>query len=254
MLMKSKNRFEKLFREKRKTLMPYACFGYPTMSESKKIMQVLLENGGDALEIGFPFSDPVADGPVLTKANSQALKQKITLKDVFKAVRELRENGFQQPITLMSYYNIILQSGKKKLVEEIIRSEIDALLIPDIPLQEKMEIAQISPIKKAFLIGLNTSTETIKKLSELRPEYFYLTAKFGVTGTEKEPDPQINKKIKEIRKNSEIPIAAGFGISTRKQAEKINANGIIAGSVFVKAYNAGGIKKMAGKAKKLAFK
>lgn len=245
MLMKSKNRFKKLFQEKEKALMPYVCFGYPTIEKSKGIMEALLENGADALEIGFPFSDPIADGPLLTTANHKALRQKIEPNDLFETVKELRQQGFNHPITLMSYYNIILQAEKGAFLQGFNAAEIDAMLIPDVPFEEMDEISQmLKTIPKVFLIGLNTPMETIGKMSKHNPEYFYLMAKFGITGMDKKLNPIISKRILEIKKHFKTPIAVGFGISSKKQAQQISANGIIIGSLFAHAYNRGGIKEL----------
>jgi len=254
MLTKSKNRFKELFQEKEKALMPYVCFGYPTIEKSKEIMEALLKNGADALEIGFPFSDPVADGPLLTTANREALRQKIELKDIFETVKELRKQGFNQPITLMSYYNIILQAEKDLFVQDFNAAEIDALLIPDVPFEELDEISQLlKKVPKAFLIGLNTPMKTIEKMSKHGPEYFYLMAKFGVTGMDKKLNPIISERILEIKKHSKTPIAVGFGISSKEQAGKINAEGIIIGSLFTQAYNKGEIEELVKTIKKLRY-
>ena len=231
-----------MFQKKKKSFMPYVCYGYPTISQSEKLIETVLEAGADGIEIGFPFSDPVADGPLLTRANQIALQQDISLDSLFDSVSRLREKGFEQPITLMSYYNIPFNYPAQQFVEKIGETKIDGVLIPDIPSGEVGDIAHRFPaIPNVFLIGLNTPPETISLLAELNPGYFYVVAKFGVTGVSSQIDAHLNQKLAEIRRVANTPLAVGFGISTPEQAHSINADGIIVGSLFTKLFDEKGL-------------
>jgi tryptophan synthase alpha chain len=236
------SKYKKMFQKKKKSFMPYVCYGYPTIPRSEELIETILEQGADGIEIGFPFSDPVADGPLLTRANKIALQQAISLDLLFDSVSKLRKKGFGQPVTLMSYYNIPFQYSQKKFVEKIEETEIDGVLIPDIPSKETGDLVERFPkIPVVFLIGLNTPTPIISQLAEYKPEYFYVVAKFGVTGMSFDLDINLNTKIAEIRTVTDIPLAVGFGISTPEQARTINADGIIVGSLLTKVFDEKGI-------------
>lgn len=243
-------------RDKRKTqdilLMTHVVYGYPSIEDSLSIMRSLLNQGADILEVQFPFSDPVADGPTITTACHHALENKPRLEQLLADIEMLSKEFPKQHILLMSYLNPLLQFGLDNLANTMKNSGISSLIIPDIlqdsyPLLAPLTEQNISPI---WLVTPDMSDERIKQLKQRADGMLYCVSRKGVTGKQ-QPDSvdksatiQIGNYLNRVKGLTELPLAMGFGIRTREDVKALigHADVAIAGSVFLDAYNAGGIK------------
>ncbi|MDO8624479.1 MAG: tryptophan synthase subunit alpha, partial [Candidatus Diapherotrites archaeon] len=189
-----------LFERTPKAFMPYICYGYPNPKQNQRMLETVLSNGADALEIGFPFSDPVADGPILTRANSIALEYRPTFGKLCVSISRLRRKGFRQPITLMMYANTFVHIPTQRLQAAHQKKLLQGLLVPDIPHTEIDTLIEHAPkIPKAFLISDNTPQPVLRQLERHHPPYYYLTAKYGTTGTDYRSKRSLNATIQRIR-------------------------------------------------------
>ncbi|MFH1715291.1 MAG: tryptophan synthase subunit alpha [Elusimicrobiota bacterium] len=230
--------FTKLLEEKRKGVFPFIVGGYPDIKTTGDLIRVLSESGADLLEIGVPFSDPVADGPVIQEASHEALLRGVNIEDLFTVVEHARKKtGI--PIVFMSYYNPILSFGLEKTAKRAKEAGVDGFIVPDLPPEdgEKFEkILKKNGINCIYLLTINSSKQRIKLISKRSSGFIYLVSRLGVTGmSEIEPEP-IKDTVKEIKKYSNIPIAVGFGVSTPAQAKDVSniADAVIIGSAIVK--------------------
>jgi tryptophan synthase alpha chain len=231
------NRLEKTFKNK-KPFIAYLTAGDGGLEYSEKAFLHLVKGGVDILEIGIPFSDPIADGPVIQKAMTRALDKKITLNDILKLVKRIRSQT-QVPIILFSYYNPILQAGDA-FIKKAKEAGVDGMLIVDLPLEES-EIIQKKLLDHGLslilLIAPSTSKERIRKISQRGSGFLYYVAQKGTTGMRESLPSSFSEKIELIKKETTLPVVAGFGISNKKTAEEFLkvADGFVIGSFFVNA-------------------
>ncbi len=232
--------FEKLKSKGEKALVSYLMLGYPDYETSLQAFRTVLENGADILEIGFPFSDPVADGPTIQVAHEVALKNGIRFKDVLELSKTLRKEFPKQPFLLMTYYNPIFRIGLKKFCEETKESGIDGFIVPDLPPEEAQELKKIMKEYRLSFVPLASPTSTQKRLNLIcksADEMVYFVSVTGTTGAREElPYERIKNKISEYKKLCNKPAVVGFGISRKKHAKEISsfADGVVVGSVLVK--------------------
>jgi tryptophan synthase alpha chain len=246
--------FLRLKNNREKALITYVMAGDPNLDMTEKIILALEEGGADLIEIGVPFTDPLADGPVIQKAANRGLASKTTLSGILKMVERLRRSAEADkpfrtsrvvrqksavPLILMSYYNPILQYGEEKFAADAVRSGVDGVIIPDLPAGESPSweaSAKKNHLKSIFLLAPTSSKERIKKVAKVSSGFIYYVALTGITGAKLTISREIGKKIKEIKQHAALPVAVGFGISTPDQAHEISkgADGIIVGSAIVK--------------------
>ncbi|MBI1820734.1 MAG: tryptophan synthase subunit alpha [Nitrospirae bacterium] len=230
--------FQRLRNKKEKALIPYIMAGDPSLEMTEKFVLALETGGADLVEIGVPFTDPLADGPVIQKAAGRGLKNKTTLSGIFQTVKRLREQT-EIPIILMSYYNPIFRYGEERFLAHARQSGVDGVIIPDLPAGESHSwesFAKKENIKTIFLLAPTSSESRIKKVAGASSGFIYYVALTGITGAKLTIGKEIEKRIKKIRKHSSLPVAVGFGISNPREAREIsrNADGIIVGSAIVK--------------------
>ncbi len=230
--------FQRLKNNREKALITYVMAGDPDLDMTEKIILALEEGGADLVEIGVPFTDPLADGPVIQNAASRGLASKTTLSGILKMVERLRQKS-AVPLILMSYYNPILQYGEEKFAADAVRSGVDGVIIPDLPAGESPgweASAKKYHLKSIFLLAPTSSKERIKKVAKVSSGFIYYVALTGITGAKLTISKEIGKKIKEIKQHAALPVAVGFGISTPEEAHEISkgADGIIVGSAIVK--------------------
>ncbi len=224
---------------KKNIFMPFVVIGDTDYQTSIKIIKTLIDNGADALELGFAFSDPIADGAVIQKANKRALDNKITNKKNFEILKEIR-NYSSIPISLMLSYNLALFYGLDNFYKKCKELKIDGILFPDVPIEENKEINYYSKkfkINQIYLIATNSSEFRIKKICKFAKGYIYFVSTLGTTGVRKKLDKKISKKIKQIKKYTKLPIYVGFGISEPKHIKEVinmGADGAISGSAICK--------------------
>ncbi|HWR25715.1 MAG TPA: tryptophan synthase subunit alpha [Methanosarcina sp.] len=241
--MKRQKISEKLseLREKKEgALICYVMAGDPSLEATGETVKSLAAGGADIIELGFPFSDPVADGPTIQAAGQRALAAGMDTQGYFELVRAL---NVQIPLVCMTYYNPVFRYGVDKFVEQAAEAGISGLIIPDIPVEETTELKQSCErygLDLIFLIAPTTTPDRIRKILEKGSGFVYLVSRLGVTGTREE----VSSSTKELlsRVETELPKAVGFGISTGKQAEEVReagADAVIVGSAFVKIIEEG---------------
>ncbi|MBI1818719.1 MAG: tryptophan synthase subunit alpha, partial [Nitrospirae bacterium] len=204
--------FLRLKNNREKALITYVMAGDPDLDMTERIILALEEGGADLIEIGVPFTDPLADGPVIQKAASRGLASKTTLSGILKMVERLRRKS-AVPLILMSYYNPILQYGEEKFAADAVRSGVDGVIIPDLPAGESPgweASAKKNHLKSIFLLAPTSSKERIKKVARVSSGFIYYVALTGITGAKLTISKEIEKKIKEIIQHAALPVAVGF--------------------------------------------
>jgi tryptophan synthase alpha chain len=232
------DKFEFLRGRKEKALIVYLTAGDPSLSVTKKLIFGLEKAGVDILEIGVPFSDPTADGPVIQAASRRALKAGTTLEGVLDLVTEVRKVS-EIPIVLFGYFNPIFAYGVKKFTQVARRGGVDGVLVVDLPYEEAMELRIYTDavgIDFISLIAPTTGEKRLHKIVVAATGFLYYISITGVTGTAAPRIDDIKREVSKIRKITKLPLAVGFGISNPKQAQEIAgiADGIVIGSAVVR--------------------
>jgi tryptophan synthase alpha chain len=224
---------------KKNIFMPFVVLGDPTYNKSIKIIKNLINNGAGALELGFAFSDPIADGPVIQKANNRALENGITTSKSFEILKEIR-NYSNIPISLMLSYNLVFKYGTEKFYKKCYELKIDAVLCPDVPIEESNNLMIYSKkfnISQIFLVSPTTTINRLKKIKKLCKGYVYLVSLLGTTGEKNTVNQKLPKLIKMVKKEVNLPIYVGFGISKPEHVKEVlnmGADGAICGSAICK--------------------
>ena len=234
--------FENAKAQGRGAFVAYLTIGYPSLAKCEAAIDTLVSEGADIIELGVPFSDPFADGAVIRSAAYEALKQGVTLADVLALAKRVRERHPKTGLVLFSYYNLLFANGLGRFADAAADAGIDAVLAVDLPLEEREELlAVLRPrgISYVPLIAPNTPMERVKESAQgLDNTFLYVITVKGITGARKELPPGLASRLDAIRAAVELPIAAGFGISTKEQAEEVcrHADGYIIGSALVKRF------------------
>lgn len=213
--------------KKRKALIPFIVAGDPDLAVTEKLICQLEEAGADIIELGIPFSDPLADGPVIQAAHLRALKKDVSLAQVFSLVKQARKKT-NIPIVFMLSDNLIEKYGTSKFHEDCERFGVDGVIVPDLPPEE-------SKVEHIYLIAPTTTEERIKRIAAASSGFIYLVSVMGITGARKRISRDLGNLVNRIRKYTNKPIAVGFGISTPAQAKEAarQADGVIVGSALV---------------------
>ena len=223
--------------EKGKAFIAFITCGDPDLETTAAVVRTAVENGADLIELGIPFSDPTAEGPVIQGANLRALKAGVTTDKVFALVRELRKD-VKVPMVFMTYANVIFSYGAEKFISACQDIGIDGLILPDLPFEEKEEFQPLCRQYQVDLISLiaPTSENRIAMIAGEAEGFLYIVSSLGVTGTRSEIKTDLESIVKVVRENTDIPCAIGFGISTPDQAKKMAdiSDGAIVGSAIVK--------------------
>lgn len=223
--------------ENGKAFIPFITCGDPDLETTAKIVREAVANGADLIELGIPFSDPTAEGPVIQGANIRALKGGVTTDKVFDLVRELRKD-VTIPMVFMTYANVVFSYGADKFISTCKEIGINGLILPDLPYEEKEEFLPLCRKYGVDLISLiaPTSENRIAMIAKEADGFIYLVSSLGVTGTRSEINTDLKSIVDVIRQNSSVPCAIGFGISTPGQAKKMAdiADGAIVGSAIIK--------------------
>lgn len=234
------NRIDNVFKDKKSTFITYLVCGDPDLKTSLKIMHSMVDNGVDLIELGIPFTDPIADGPTIQRGVERALKHNISLNDVLNLVSEFRDKDKTTPIVLMGYMNPIVNMGYKKFSKSAKDNGVDGLLIVDLPPEEADSInkeLKENNLSQIFLASPTTEDKRLKTIINYTSGYLYYVSLKGITGSslvDYQPIKKRINKIKKLSKNS-IPVTVGFGIKTPEVARKISmfSDGIIIGSSIV---------------------
>lgn len=223
--------------ENKKAFIAFITCGDPDLNTTADAVLAAVENGADLIELGIPFSDPVAEGSIIQKANLRALKGDITVDKIFSFVEKIR-NQVSVPLVFMTYANVVFSYGAKRFISTCKKIGIDGLILPDLPFEEKEEFLPFCRKYDVDLISLisPTSKNRISMIAKEAQGFIYIVSSLGVTGIRNEIKTDLLSIIETIRKNSNLPCAIGFGISTPDQAKKMAdlSDGIIVGSAIVK--------------------
>jgi tryptophan synthase alpha chain len=234
------NRIDRVFRKlknKRAAFIPFVIAGDPDLKTTEALVLRMRESGADIIELGVPFSDPLADGPTIQAASQRALKNGVNLKEIFRMTERLK--GISVPLVLMTYFNLVFQYGLKSFAEDCHRHEIDGVIIPDVPPEEArpwVQEAKSLNLDTVFLLTPTSSTERIKLASRYSTGFIYYVSVTGVTGARGKLPDEMEAAIRQIRRYNRKPLAVGFGISTPDQVKEVSrvADGVIVGSAIVK--------------------
>lgn len=220
-----------------KAFIPFITCGDPDLETTKEIVRAMAANGADLIELGIPFSDPTAEGPVIQGANLRALSGGVTTDKIFEMVRELRKD-VALPMVFMTYANVVFSYGADKFIGTCAEIGIDGLILPDLPFEEKGEFDPICQKYEVDLISLiaPTSADRIAMIARKAQGFIYIVSSLGVTGVRSEIKTDISSLVKVVRENSAVPCAVGFGISTPEQAAGMAAvsDGAIVGSAIIR--------------------
>lgn len=230
-------RFQELRARKEKALIPYITAGDPDLATTQELVWAFEKAGADVLELGVPFSDPLADGTTIQRASQRALEHGCTLKAVISAVGRIRERS-QVPLVLMSYVNPILRMGAQEFATRAGHAGVDGVIIPDLPPEEAQEIARCcdaSGIHMIFLAAPTSTDARLRHIVEASRGYIYYVSLKGVTGARDTLEAGLEASLARLRRLTDKPIAVGFGISTPAQAATVArlADGVIVGSAIV---------------------
>lgn len=221
----------------KKAFIPFITCGDPDLETTGKIVREMEKSGADLIELGIPFSDPTAEGPVIQGANIRALTGGVTTEKIFAFVRELRQD-VKIPMVFMTYANVVYSYGTEKFAAACAEVGIDGLILPDVPFEEKEEFAGVCSQYGLDFISLiaPTSRDRIAMIAKEAKGFLYVVSSLGVTGMRSEITTDIGSIIQLIKENTDLPCAVGFGISTPRQAAEMAqwANGVIVGSAIVK--------------------
>lgn len=230
------SRIEEAF-QNHKAFIAFITAGDPDLETTEKVVHAAVENGADLIELGIPFSDPTAEGPVIMEADEVALKAGTTTDKVFELTKKLRET-IMVPMVYMTYANVVFSYGCEKFAQKAADAGIDGLILPDVPYEEKEEFTEIFDRYGLELISMiaPTSEERIAMIAKEAKGFLYMVSSLGVTGTRSEITTDISAMTDLVKKNSEVPCAVGFGISTPEQAAGMAelSDGAIVGSAIIK--------------------
>ncbi len=223
--------------ENGKAFIAFITCGDPDLETTAKVVREAAANGADLIELGIPFSDPTAEGPVIQGANIRALKGGVTTDKIFDFVREIRKD-VKTPMVFMTYANVVFSYGSDKFIGTCKEIGIDGLILPDLPYEEKEEFSPICAKYGVDLISLiaPTSENRIAMIAKEAEGFIYIVSSLGVTGMRSEIKTDLKSIVDVVRENSSVPCAIGFGISTPEQAKKMAdiSDGAIVGSAIIK--------------------
>ncbi len=221
----------------KKAFISFITCGDPNLETTEKLLLTMEQGGVDLIELGIPFSDPTAEGPVIQGANIRALSQGVTTDKIFDMVRRVRPK-INIPLVFMTYANVVFSYGIERFVKTASEIGISGIILPDIPFEEKDEFSSVCDKYDVDYISLiaPTSADRISMISKDARGFIYCVSSLGVTGARSEITTNIDSIVAKVKENTDIPVAVGFGISTPEQAKNIadRADGIIIGSAIVK--------------------
>lgn len=235
-----KKTFNKLKRRKEKALIPFVVAGDPNYKTSLEIVRTIINSGADILEIGFTFSEPIADGPTIQTAGVRALKASSNTDKNLNFIKQIRKFNNEIPIGILIYANLIYQRGINKFYRDAAKAGIDSVLVADLPIEEADEYikaARKNKINTVFIVSPLTSNERLKKITKKVRGFVYVVSRLGVTGARKDLEEGTLKLLRRIRPKTKLSLCVGFGISKPEHVKSIckaGADGAIIGSAIVK--------------------
>jgi tryptophan synthase alpha chain len=232
-------RIAELFKNtKKKVFVAYITAGDPTLKDTELFVTSLARGGVDIIELGIPYSDPIADGPTNIRASERALRNRVSLELVLKTVQKIRAGGLKTPIVVFTYFNPVFKMGVEKFAQSAKECGVDAVLFVDLPPEESANYVKAvtnAGLETVFLCSPTTSNARLKQIDSLSSAFVYYVSRAGVTGTQSSISSTLQAEVENVRKFIKKPVAIGFGISTAAQAKQIAklSDGIIVGSALV---------------------
>lgn len=231
-------KFAQLAQAKRKALIPFVTVGDPHPEFTLPLLHAMVEAGADILELGVPFSDPMADGPVIQRASERALTHKMSLRKVLAIASEFRKTDTQTPLVLMGYLNPIEMMGYETFANAAQQAGIDGVLTVDLPPEEAegcVALLKERGIDQIFLLAPNSSDERIQKMGRVGSGYLYYVSLKGVTGAGHLNTDDVATKLAQIRNNTSLPVGVGFGVKDAQTAKTVSqiADGVVVGSALI---------------------
>jgi tryptophan synthase alpha chain len=231
-------KFNELQKKQKKALIPFFTVGDPNLSQTVPLMHTMVAGGVDILELGVPFSDPMADGPVIQRASERALNNGVTLQDVLMVVQEFRRSNDQTPVVLMGYANPVEKMGWAAFARQCQQSGVDGILIVDYPaaaMKARAELLKEHGLDIIFLVSPTTTETRIKEIGQMASGYVYLVSLRGVTGASHLDEIEVKNLFDRMRRYTDLPIGVGFGISTPELAFKVAqiSDAVVVGSRLV---------------------
>lgn len=227
-----------------KALIPFTPLGYPNQAQSISLIKDMVHSGASALELGFPFSDPIADGPVIQQANDEALQNGMTTERCFEMIQEIRPFT-SLPLGLLVYYNLIFQKGIDAFYQRCQQEGVTSVLVADLPLEESEEVVQCAKhhgVDTVFIVTELTSPERLAKILERTTGFIYVTSHFGVTGMQRSVPKSTLEFVRRLKRQTDLPVCVGFGLSTPEHVRQVyeaGADGAICGSAIIHHFQHG---------------
>ncbi|MCA0971863.1 tryptophan synthase subunit alpha [Halobacillus litoralis] len=241
--MLTKTAFQGKLTKTENLFIPFVVAGDPSPELTIEYALRLQEQGADILELGVPYSDPLADGPTIQRAAKRALNAGMSLRKAIRLVPELRKHGLEIPVVIFTYYNPVLQVGHEDFFELLEENGVEGVLIPDLPFEESEEVRTLAEEKSIEFISLvaPNSDQRIKQIAENAKGFLYCVSTLGVTGERNEMSKEAFDFIERVREHSSVPVAVGFGISNYEHVKLVNeyADGVIIGSKIIRVIEAG---------------
>lgn len=246
--MRISEQFKRLKEQKRPGLITYMMAYDPALKESEALLHALPEAGADLIELGMPFSDPAADGPIIQAAGMRALKAGATLAGILKLVSSFRTKNDYTPLILMGYYNPVYHYGAQRFVEDAKQAGVDGLLIVDLPPEEDTQMLACCDYHGIELIKLVTPVTDKQRLDVILPKargFLYYVSITGITGTKVADAASIERSVQKIRKQTKLPLVAGFGIKTPQDVTRIApyVDAVVVGSAVIQALEEKGVQE-----------
>jgi len=238
------NRIDETFREAKDSgkiiLAPFITVGFPNVAKSEAIASAVLKAGADLIELGVPFSDPLAEGPTIQKTSFLALQQGVTVQTCLDVVKRLRKQGLESPMILMGYFNPYLHFGLARFAKDASISGVDGLIVPDLPVEESDVFQEMCKDNNLHLIPLLAPTSTEERIVQACKRangFIYCVSLTGVTGARNDLSEGLPKLVSKIRKHTDLPIMVGFGVSNYEHVKTIAqfADGVVVGSALLDA-------------------
>ena len=240
--MKLEEKFRELKERREGAHVPHVYYGDPNEEFSQKLIKKLVENGADLIEFGIPFSDPTADGPTFQAACERALKKRMTPAKCIQGIKKLRESGLEVPLIVTTYYNIPYVTGIGAFLSEIKKADAQAIIVPDLPIEEAsyfLDEGKKRGVHVILQIAPTTTEDRLKKIADVASGFLYVISVEGVTGTRESLTNSTLKLVGRVRRHTDLPVLAGFGISKKEHAAAVvsaGADGAIAGSTYAEIY------------------
>ncbi|HUP27866.1 MAG TPA: tryptophan synthase subunit alpha [Chloroflexia bacterium] len=229
--------FRRLKKGNEAALVPYLTVGYPSLEATRQLLPVIARQGADMIELGVPFSDPLADGATIQRTSQVALENGVSLADCLRVAAEARRSN-EVPLLLMSYYNPLLRYGLDALAEDCAEAGVDGLIVPDLPPDEAAELKgelDGKGVDLIFLLAPTSTDERIRRVAEMASGFIYCVSLTGVTGARSEVSSGLSDFLARVRSHTDLPLVVGFGISTPEQVEHVSgiADGVVVASALM---------------------